>query len=782
MSNGVICKSTLGAHVDSEILNTSFAPVAVPKSKLVENTPPVDPFGTLGGFFPFGAKGRMAQALRSEYSLALEATGVALPTLKEFTQLIEVKAANGIADLLRLETEKFAKQEAPRHYREYARHQFEQARENARDDGETLLKARNTLDAMGRLELKERKRLKIFEPGFVGVKSPQRKTEEPLVPINEIGILFLERLRIRPLGHALERAPFFQLTIEPRETVTLRQKSFSKRAASFESTLEESEEKQLEYSSTFTTELAEEYAYTTSQTESVGLSHTGQFQYGTAAKGQITASHTGDYGASTTDSRTDTDSVREAQTITRRVATTQKTLHRTVVSVATEDSLEAESIRVIENTDTRTRKILMRRVMQVLHLSYERYGARFCWAPCLQEPGRDVRRFVPGEEFFAAEIEAIRDRWSTAPPPEELGPGPLPKEVCTDWTGRLGGGVGGMRADYMYSLVIPDGYLYESAYLELRDLDGSPNVHINQTSLPAANATGVVSISVHVGLSGWPDPENVNYRLCVRAVPGEAINAQRTAAVNAWRTQQAETEIRQFVEEKREELAGRDVNAWPASELMRRIISEFFLDPAQCDCDLVSELELIFEWENLSYRLSAPWWRASTQVNGLQSLRTSFLNASWARVYIPIRPGYEERAITWLMSVGAIPRVPDELEYYLADLRANVLPQYERKFQPGQRDADEIAGSRDIQLTELDSRDWDHEYERLAGFKVLDRWTVTIPTDGVDHETALSRCDAETPLRKAREQVATATAQAVELAAQNVGNATATVSVTVEKP
>jgi hypothetical protein len=324
--------------------------------------------------------------------------------------------------------------------------------------------------------------------------------------------------------------------------------------------------------------------------------------------------------------------------------------------------------------------------------------------------------------------------------------------------------------------------VFGEAYTEKRDVDGDPNFYIVKDRLPypERGASGVVTIWVHVGLSAGFDPENIRYRLCVTAEPGDALQSQRDASVKAWQNQQAEKEIQEFVEKRRKELASVDPNAWPVSELMRRLIERYFCDPRQADCDLVTELEHVFEWENLSYRLSAPWWKAGTPVNGLQSLRTTFLNASWAHVFIPIRPGFEERAITWLMMVDAIPSVADELEYYLADLRTNVLPQYVRNFAPSQNDAKEIAGAKDIRLTELDAEAWDSPYERSAGFRVLDRWTVTIPTDGVDFETAFALCDAATPIRNAEEQTATAKARAVEAISGNINNVAVNVTVPVE--
>ena len=215
-------------------------------------------------------------------------------------------------------------------------------------------------------------------------------------------------------------------------------------------------------------------------------------------------------------------------------------------------------------------------------------------------------------------------------------------------------------------------------------------------------------------------------------------------AVTQWQSEQAEKEIKEFLAGKTEALNDVDPDVWPASELMRRVIEEFFGDPTVYDsCEMVTQLHRIFEWENLAYTLHAPWWNTNTPVDGLQSLATKFFNASWAKLYIPLRPGFEEEALLSLAAIGALPQGLDlsEIDYYLADMRTNLEPMFEREFEPSSPDESRLVDSTgDVLLTPLGTNHWNHGFESDLKFKVLDRWILTTPTDGVDYEETYARC------------------------------------------
>jgi hypothetical protein len=219
---------------------------------------------------------------------------------------------------------------------------------------------------------------------------------------------------------------------------------------------------------------------------------------------------------------------------------------------------------------------------------------------------------------------------------------------------------------------------------------------------------------------------------------------------------------------------------------MRRIIAQYFGNPQSYgSCEVVSLLQQAFEWENLSFELRAPWWSPNTEIDGLQSLQTNFTNASWAKVYVPIRPDFEEEALSWLLSIGAIPysiEWLDDFEYYLHDMRANLQPAFERNYEPTAGDAIEIDNPCDIELTQHGQVEWKHKFEQEPGFLVLDRWIADIPTDGVDYEEQVASCDVRSEIRQSDGRIASAEAKLKETIASRVEAKDEDVKVSVEWP
>jgi len=94
----------------------------------------------------------------------------------------------------------------------------------------------------------------------------------------------------------------------------------------------------------------------------------------------------------------------------------------------------------------------------------------------------------------------------------------MPGTVCSNtWSGDLSGGMFGNVYENTHMIQIPDGYGFEEAFLQKRHIDGTPNVYILTDQYPPIGSTGAVTIHVHVGLTGGIDPENIEYRVCIRS-------------------------------------------------------------------------------------------------------------------------------------------------------------------------------------------------------------------------------------------------------------------------
>jgi uncharacterized protein YegP (UPF0339 family) len=206
---------------------------------------------------------------------------------------------------------------------------------------------------------------------FAKVGEEKRTVEDGMIafPSSSLGLLFLERLRVRPIGWTTERAPFSAITLTPGETVTLRQKSFTKRAVSLEEFEEEEAERTIERSSTFSTELTEEYMHELTKTQ------TSEGGFGIKiAKASFGLS--GEISSETIAAESARQTAKEARELAQSLSSRLRSLHRTTVSVSREDAFEDEGTRTLRNDDTQLRKFLLRRLMQVLLNSVERYGVR----------------------------------------------------------------------------------------------------------------------------------------------------------------------------------------------------------------------------------------------------------------------------------------------------------------------------------------------------------------------------------------------------------------------
>jgi hypothetical protein len=339
----------------------------------------------------------------------------------------------------------------------------------------------------------------------------------------------------------------------------------------------------------------------------------------------------------------------------------------------------------------------------------------------------------------------------------------------------------GVKEKYTKPVSIPDGFQLASYEKEILHKKGTPNVDI--VNAPMTGAKGDVSFEIHIGLDAFYK-EAVRVRIKVVAEPTPEIKASYDNALRAWREEQIQKSIADLSKKKMEEVSGMINTPWPPSELMRRIIIDYF-GQTPIDYGMMHRFETLFEWENLSYELHAPWSKP-IDVNGLQSLQVGFDNASYATVYVPIRPGYEALAVSYLISLGALglgpqllPLMASAIQSAVAGFITKVYPKFENIQEFDDNDAKNIDGPSDIMLTEGGKDTWDSDFESELPFEVIDRFAVTIPTDGVDIEEAPASCEIQSKIRDADERIAQAEAKIKEVIAEKAVGAGSDIQVTV---
>ncbi len=645
--------------------------------------------------------------------------------------------------------------------------------------------------------------------------------------IFELGYLFEERVRLRPIGYTPERGPFYMLSLTPGEVVTIRQKSFSKRTGTLTEEAEQEEEQKLDYSSTFTTELSEELSKSVSRSSNWGIN---------ASVGAdidvVTVGVGADFSGSNVEDVSAENSARRTEQIVRKVESMQKQRHKTVVSIAEETAFEEEAIRVLRNDEAVIMKLYFRRMMQVLHVSHERYGVRVCWAPCIKDPGKDVRELYYG----TFDEDRIREKWENMPPDETVvGPQPLghvievgtrqhnttgmsltspvwgdsslpapvtipPGEEFVDFDVKIDTtpkqktkAVIIYRADDTHSTFGKDWPSDVPADWWLRGGNGFHFDVISQShggmELPAVGTTGIFQLHYRYFVGGdGLDQDTMTARFYVKTRPTAARLRAWEERKTAWRTEEANKEIGERRDQLKREAEDSSTDVWRRSELMRRVIHDYLdtldekLGVDWQECELVQILQRLFVWEEIQATLYPPWWTDASQTDSLRALQTNIFNASWAQVYIPIRQGYEGEALWLLLAAGAISgdigAVVAQVDYHVGRMREHLLPRFERAFRPSSEDVQDVLRPNGIQLTPIDeNQQWMNNFELEAGFQVLNRFVVTVPTDGVDIEACDASCGYGSEDRTPQQQLQEADVALREQIASHIGDGHVTLNI-----
>ena len=555
---------------------------------------------------------------------------------------------------------------------------------------------------------------------------------------SELGFLFLDRTRITPKGFALGEH-IASLSLAPGEEVVLEQKTFSKRETSFEEVSEQERQYDMELSSTLTTELTEGLERENSRTGED--SFRGSLAYGSNIGGQIPGTPVtigADVKAEAGYSRTVTDADRQTQsrslkdstTATSKVASKYRATHRTTFQISTEDRFESSSKRVIRNPNRYTPVDLQYfKVLRRLELTEERYGVRLCWAPAVNDPAADVMRRIELERQAILE-RALAGVELPPRPAEPPKPDKQPRieqsavKEADQW--QLNGG---MSADYDLPITIPGGYVWNEDVDEVSRLSsawGRPrdNMGWHIVGTPWV-ADGKLIVRMHIGARGWIGGPKVFMQAKARFIAAPAgSDPAYQAAYEKWLAdvQRWEAEVAAKLEPIRAR-ARAQADEWqrammaslnPVAEVMGQIVKEHLLGPLSDERWEIDFWTQVFDWDRAGVKLSPGYWTTRPARDQLNE-SNSFLNASSAKFYLPVRPGFERLALRWIVA-----RVRDgELDptTEAAFLRiVKELKDYRETF---------LGGPNETKL--IDGRVEEK-------FVVLGRWAELLPTDGTHLE------------------------------------------------
>jgi hypothetical protein len=564
---------------------------------------------------------------------------------------------------------------------------------------------------------------------------------------SEIGYVFLDRTRIRPTGFAIGEH-IFSLSLAPGEEVVVEQKTFSKRETTYEEQTEHERQLDLELSSTLSTELQEGTERQKSVTASEGWNVSGSV--GGVIKG-VTLSANAGYSKNVTEANSQSArrSLKDTSTATSKVASKYRAMHKTIFKVAQEERFELTSKRTLRNPNRFVPIDLHYfKVLQVLELSQERYGVRLCWAPSVRDPAFELmERIRLGKKALLDEAENVDL------PPRPVEPQRPQKPPVTADSGPFAADKWGvmcdMRYDYEIAIQIPAGYVWDGDGARVKkSLTYAPTGvdrgnHYYVIGEPWVR-DGAVILKVHVGVD-WKSPVGgcgtIYLRATANCIPDPAVEdpqyrqdyAAWQGAVTKWTEQVAQTKAEA---RSRSETAA---VAWeaemlarvnPIGELLHRLVAHSFPPAVRDESWEVDLWRQVFDWSQSSYFLYPGWW-SDLPLRDPTKDPADFLNASWARLYLPVRPQFERTALRWIFAkvveTGAEPRMEEAFTRLEGDLK---------------RFRRECFGAEDETVVE-DAAPCPKHVETI---RCLGRWTELMPTDGTHVEVVQAMTTAIDPL------------------------------------
>ncbi len=592
-----------------------------------------------------------------------------------------------------------------------------------------------------------------------------------------VGVAFLDRTRITPAGFAIGEH-VYALGLTPGEEAVLEQKTFTKRQTTFEEQTEQERQIDLELSSAYSTELQEglERQHSRSDTWGLHVNHTGSYASPISPYGQWNANHTIDATKNVEDASAEARrrSVKDGQQSSSKVAARYRTQHKTVFRLTMEQVFEATSRRTIRNPN-RTTPITLHyfKVLQRVRLRQERYGVRLCWAPSVADPGAglDARVREGRRRILDAAVNGLPPR-PDQPVPASATPGGKSTEVeeQTGWSRRTYANqqnpLNGQRSDYDVDITVEDGWTWDR---EVKNIIIDPSLttrtpgtfDIYRSGRPTL-ADGKVQVTVHVDAGDRPGAQPIIFQVGVRCVRDKEIPEKASddtvyqAALEDWRMRVKDWDV---ANEKALDDARRAADTFehemfatfsPVNEMVSQLVERYF-KPSKRQIPYeaweIDYWQRLFDWERASYATYPQWWSGHPARDPLRD-PADFINASWAKLYLPVRVGLEKAALRWIFSWAAAAQVDpavakrlDEVVAQVTDFRREVLGA-----------ADEV-GALAAPCAKVEEP-----------FACLAEWTELMPTDGTHVEVVLGATSA------ADEATAAETASAAALRGARLEN------------
>jgi hypothetical protein len=606
---------------------------------------------------------------------------------------------------------------------------------------------------------------------------PPPPTQEQMIEFfigllqSDIAYFFLDRTRIRPSGFRIGEQ-VYALSLGPGEEVTLEQKTFSKRQVTFEEQNDQEAEFNIELASTLSTEIQEGYERQKTITDTWGLNvgKTGSYSspvISDVAYGSFNTNHTIGYTKNVTaaDQETRRRSTKDGQVASSKVAAKYRTAHKTVFRVAAEHGFESVAKRTIRNPNRFTPVTLhFFKILQRLELDHERYGVRLGWTPCIKDPAYSFfAQITAGKAKILSDAEAALP---AKPAPPIIGGGgdgggttaPTDKWFSSEivLAGR-GAADGSMSGDFTVDVPFGADYEWDGNLdrIVVDKLGARPkeNFSADRKGVPVvvkdpSSDGSALRVVVHIGAQAdvrWGGPRMIEFQVQVRMAPkvddtppaadpaaAEALAAYNVAVRDWEATCEEQRAAARRAADNWEQTMRRNVN--PVVEMVSQIIKRSFPAMVRDEGWEIDLWQKLFDWERANYVAYPSWWSDAPMRDPTLD-PSEFVNASWARLYLPVRVGMERLALRWMHAQTTRklrPAVEAQFDAIEADLKAYRNERFGDEMETMSTDADGV---------------FQEQFDTLA------TWTDLMPTDGTHIEVvqAFSMAADELTLRESEE-------------------------------
>lgn len=543
------------------------------------------------------------------------------------------------------------------------------------------------------------------------------------------GYLHLERLRFTPEG--VDRGELlYSLALAPGEEVTLVHKSWSKTKREFTEIIANEAERSATTQRTESNELAES---TQSQFQ-FGSEMSSSFQgSGTIGVVELGGSASTSFNASYQQSQEH--SIKRSLQLTEQATARAKQEHKITFQVTSEVGVEDESRRLIRNPNrTHAVQYDYYRCMRKWRIDLERYGVRLMMDLMVPNPGVRLRQEFQRRKDLEDAANGTFSCGLTAADidPNNLPPGvpQQPANLTLTASGESDPTISD-SSEKTHSFDVPAGYEVASEPTVTKTGGGG---WCELRGGPYTGATGTVGVQVHRGVAAGED--RVSYRITLKVRPTAAtLSAWQSSAIQAMcAAKQQEFEARRAAAQLELDTLTTRAADTPTIvlrkderlEVMRGVSSQLLrpsgLNLPEAPADVVRFVHEALEWENMTYFLYPYFWRNiphALEIEHPDMLRRDFLRAGWARVLVPVRPGYEHRMMAYSYSGSVDGTAPAEMRSVAQQVQDEAKARFDFVQTPEGDDA--------------------------GDYEVIATWHEYTPTDGVYMSAAAGAQDVAEP-------------------------------------